>query len=165
MLTESFGDRQPSAGAQLGQATRNLPCPPPQPPPGVQTPVPSQALTCCLLGATRYGSVGIREFCLQGLSMEPGTLAGTAPSACPAPPAAGVPLSWPAKGKAHITSEYVALASSRSQKRSAFLSKEVLWHYVALLGFRDRDHCEHPLPADQDPQQGPGLDPSVAGWL
>lgn len=150
MLTESFGDCQPSAGAQLGQTTRNLPCPPPQPWPGVQAPVPDRMLTCCLQGATRYGSVRIRAFCLQVPSTEPGTPTVTAPSARPAPPGARAPLSQPAKGKAHITSGYMALAHSRSRKCSAFLSKEVLRHYLAYLGFRDGDRpgtvsilCQH----------------------
>lgn len=46
----------------------------------------------------------------------------------------------PQREKAHNTSGYVALASSRSQKLSAFLSTEVLCHYLALLGFGDRDY-------------------------
>lgn len=140
MLTESLGGHQPSAGTQLGQTTENLLCPPPQPPPGVQAPAPGCTLTCGLQGATHYGSVRIQAFCLQVPSVQLGILVVTAPLACLALLAARVPLSPPAKGKAHIASGYTALASSGSQKFSAFLSKEVLWHYLALLGFRDRDH-------------------------
>lgn len=168
MLTRSFGDRQPSAGAQLGQSTQNLQCPPSQPPPDVQASVTGWTLTCCLQGATHYGSVRIRAFCLQVPWMEPGTPAVTAPSAHPALPGAGAPLSRPTKGKG---SQHLRVRGTCQQQVTEALCFPLHGGPVPLPGspgLRRQGlpwHAEHPLPADQDPQQGPGSDPSVAEWL
>lgn len=169
MLTRSFGDRQPSAGAQLGQSTQNLRCPPSQPPPGVQASVPGWMLTCCLQGATHYGwqcqDLSVLLASAMDGARDPGchcSLRSSSPAGC------GGSSLLAHKGKKLTTPQgtwHLPAAGHRSTLLSSpRRSCATTWLSWASETGTTR-YGEHPLPADQDPQQGPGSDPSVAEWL